>query len=80
MTDYWTEQEETPMLDVRVIRNGTVVHHEFCEAVSQVNDVTREWGDVEGTTIDIVDLTSSDPHADTSEIELYEDDDEAQTI
>jgi len=76
MTDYWTEREEAPMLDVSVVRHGTVVHHELCEAASQANEVTKEWGDIEGATIEIVDLSASARHPDTEEIELFDDDDE----
>ena len=43
MTDYWTEREATPVLDMHVVRHGTVVHTDLCKAVSQVNEVTKEW-------------------------------------
>jgi hypothetical protein len=75
MTDYWTERDQTPVLDVRVIRHGAVVHHEFCEAVSQVNEVTKEWGDIEGATIEVIDMVASVQHPDAAEIEIYDDDD-----
>ncbi len=73
MTDYWTEQKQTPTLDVLVMRNGTIIHREFCEAVSQVNDVIREWGDIEGALIDVVDVVASDQSLASADLELYED-------
>ncbi len=76
MTDFWTERDETPMLDVRVLRDGVIVHRELCETTEQANALAQQWGDVEGTTIEIVDLVASDPSAAADEIELYDDDEE----
>ncbi len=74
MTDYWTDQDEAPRLDVRVLRYGHEVHHELCEAISQVNDVTREWGDIDGATIEVIDLMTNDPR-EARDVDCFDDDD-----
>lgn len=76
MTDFWTEREEVPTLDVRVVRDGVIVHRELCETTEQASALAKQWGDIEDTTIEIVDLVAPDPSAAADEIELYDDDQE----
>ncbi len=76
MTDFGTERESAPAFDVRVVRHGNLIHHEYCEAVSQVNDLSREWADMDGVEIEVVDLMTADPAGAELEIDLYDDDNE----
>jgi hypothetical protein len=76
MTDFWTERESAPAFDVRVMRHGNLIHHEYCEAASQVNDLSREWADMDGVAIEVVDLMTADPAGAELEIDLYDDDNE----
>lgn len=47
----------TPTLEVRVLRDGVVVHRELCESGADANAVVQTWSDVEGVVVDVVDLT-----------------------
>jgi len=76
MTDFWTERESAPAFDVRIVRHGNLIHHEYCEAASQVNDLSREWADMDGVEIEVVDLMTADPSGSELEIDLYDDDNE----
>jgi hypothetical protein len=44
--------------------------------VSQVNDLSREWADMDGVEIEVVDLMTADPAGAELEIDLYDDDNE----
>ena len=47
----------TPTLEVRVLRDGVVVHRELCEGELDARGVVQTWSDVEGVIVDVVDLT-----------------------
>jgi hypothetical protein len=47
----------TPTLEVRVLRDGVVVHRELCEGEADARVVVQTWSDVEGVVVDVVDLT-----------------------
>lgn len=47
----------TPTLEVRVLRDGIVVHRELCESGADASVVVQTWSDVEGVAVEVVDLT-----------------------
>lgn len=48
--------DEAPTVEVRVFRDGELVHRELCESVEQAELVTEAWADVEGVRCEIGDL------------------------
>jgi hypothetical protein len=52
------EPEETPTVEVRVYRDGQLVHRELCESDDQAALVVEAWNDVEGTEFEVDDLSS----------------------
>jgi hypothetical protein len=52
--------DETPTVEVRVYRDGRLVHRELCESDEHAALVVEEWSEVEGTGFEVDDLSS--PH------------------
>lgn len=52
--------DERPMFEVRVSRDGTVVHRERCETLEQATTIVEEWDGEAGITCEIVDLLHGD--------------------
>ena len=54
------ESGSTPTLEVRVLRDGVVVHRELVESDEEANAVVEAWADTDGVTCEITDLTRDD--------------------
>jgi len=47
----------TPSLEVRVLRDGVVVHRELCETDDQADAIVLAWSDTEGVVVEVDDLS-----------------------
>ena len=65
-------RDEAPSLLVRVLRDGVVVHEEYCETAEQADRIVDEWGDTPGVRSEVINLesTTEQPDADDREIPL----------
>jgi hypothetical protein len=50
--------DETPTVEVRVYRDGRLVHRELCESDDDAALVVEEWNEIEGTEFEVDDLSS----------------------
>lgn len=55
--DRYEQGEQTPMIEVRVFRNGELIHRELCESEEQASDLIEAWGELSGTTFEVDDLS-----------------------
>jgi hypothetical protein len=51
------QQDEAPTIEVRVFRNGELVHTELCESEEQASLVVDEWSELDGVQCEVDDLT-----------------------
>lgn len=51
------KSDETPTVEVRVYRDGRLVHRELCESDEDAGLVVEEWSEVEGTGFEVDDLS-----------------------
>lgn len=49
----------TPTLEVRILREGVVVHRELCETDEEASAVADAWSDTEGVAVEVTDLSRS---------------------
>lgn len=54
------QADETPTVEVRVYRDGRLMHRELCESDEDAALVVEEWNEIEGTECEVDDLSS--PH------------------
>lgn len=50
--------EKSPTIEVRVYRDGTLVHSEFCETEDEAILVVDEWSEQPGVTCEVDDLSA----------------------
>ncbi len=71
------DPSDTPITEVVVWRDGTVVHRELCESEQEAADIIAHWEELAGVVCEVVDLVTgrdegavdidwSDPVADYS--------------
>jgi hypothetical protein len=46
----------TPSLEIRVLRDGVVVHRELCETDDQADALVQAWSDTEGVVVEVDDV------------------------
>ena len=72
MTDLWTERDDLPAFEVRVLHTGDIVHRELCETTEQAALVADQWGDRQDTTVEIIDLRAPAAQRAVDDVELYD--------
>ena len=50
--------EGTPTVEVRIYRDGELVDTELYETIEEADAATEHWGDVEGVTFEVNDLSN----------------------
>ena len=51
-----TEEVDSPTLEVRVLRHGTLVHRELCASDADAAAVADRWSELDGITVEVDDL------------------------
>jgi hypothetical protein len=49
---------ETPTVEVRVLRDGELVHQELCETADDAALVVEHWSEMEGVECEVDDLSA----------------------
>lgn len=65
-----SERDEVPTLEVRVFRDGTLVHQELVECEEQAAFVVDQWTELDGVRCEVDDLSIRHHPADILEPEL----------
>ena len=52
-----SERDETPTVEVRVFRHGSLVHRELVESEEQAAVVVDEWAELDGVQCEVDDLS-----------------------
>lgn len=65
-----SERDEVPTLEVRVFRDGTLVHQELVECEEQAAFVVDQWTELDGVRCEVGDLSIRHHPADILEPEL----------
>jgi hypothetical protein len=52
------DQVGAPTVEVRVFRDGELVHHQLCEAAEDAERVVEAWSELEGVSFEVDDLSS----------------------
>ena len=50
------ERGETPTVEVRVFRDGVLVHRELCESAEDADRVVDAWSELEAVSFEVDDL------------------------
>ena len=65
-----SERDEAPALEVRVFRQGTLVHRELVESEEQAALVVERWAELDGVRCEVDDLSIHHYPAEIVEPEL----------
>jgi hypothetical protein len=61
VSEIFEERDEAPSLEVRVLREGEVIHRELCESEEQAALVVARWAEVDGVEWEVGDLVEHTP-------------------
>ena len=72
MSEMFEEREGTPTVEVRVYRDGALVHRELCESEEESAALVEQWAEQEGVECEIDDLSVRHRAGDVLEPDLAE--------
>lgn len=63
---------EAPTVEVRIFRDGELVHRQLCESVDEAAEVVDQWSEQEEITFEVDDLSARHRQGEILEPELAE--------
>jgi hypothetical protein len=51
-------RDDTPTVEVRVLRDGELIHRELCESAEEASSVVAQWAEMEGVRCEVDDLSA----------------------
>ena len=72
MSDVPFDGDEAPTVEVRLYRQGELIHRELCQSEEQADLIIEAWSEMDGVSFEVDDLSARHTQGENSEPEAIE--------